>query len=72
MTCHYLIDVKLGQLLHLLGFSNRKEMSRLGESINDYPNRVMTLRGLGQLGQLGDKILSDLLLFPQRNFRLLE
>ena len=68
MPCHYLPDIDIGQLFARDALLDRNKMGALGQSINDDPNQIHSLRGPGKLRDL---IHSNIFPFPQRDVQRL-
>jgi hypothetical protein len=62
MQTHYLINTNFCIFLCLVGGMHWQEMSCLGQSIHDDPNRIMVSGGIGQSH---DKIHANILPFPR-------
>ena len=67
MPTNYLVDVNSSKLFDLEMFTDGKEMSGFGQTVNDYPNVVVSLGGTGKFGY---EIHGDRFPFPLGDYQL--
>jgi hypothetical protein len=69
MQSNNLLQINFGILLSSVDRMHRKKVGNFGESLNDYPNRIILLRCLGKTN---NKIHADVFPLPRWNRQWLE